>query len=68
MMLAYVTGAAGFVGSHLTDRLIRDGYRVVDEDFVVHPDEIWRDRLQARRSEIEIELHAAEEIEDSRVA
>ncbi|MEN9217746.1 MAG: SDR family oxidoreductase [Gloeomargarita sp. DG_2_bins_126] len=27
-----LTGAAGFVGSHLTDRLVRDGYRVLAVD------------------------------------
>lgn len=29
---ALVTGAAGFIGSHLTDRLLRDGFRVIGLD------------------------------------
>lgn len=31
-MKAVVTGAAGFIGSHLTERLLRDGYTVVGID------------------------------------
>ncbi len=30
--LCVVTGAAGFIGSHLSERLVRDGYRVVGVD------------------------------------
>ncbi len=30
--VAVVTGAAGFLGSHLTDRLLADGYRVIGID------------------------------------
>ena len=33
-----VTGAAGFLGSHLTDRLLADGYRVVGIDNLVTGD------------------------------
>ncbi|NED56365.1 NAD-dependent epimerase/dehydratase family protein, partial [Micromonospora aurantiaca] len=31
-MLALVTGAAGFIGSHLTDRLVADGHEVIGVD------------------------------------
>ncbi len=32
MIKALVTGCAGFIGSHLTDRLLADGYEVVGID------------------------------------
>ena len=38
-MLAYVTGAAGFVGSHLADRFVRDGWNVVAIDNLATGDE-----------------------------
>ena len=38
-MLAFVTGAAGFVASHLTDRLLRDGWTVTGIDNLATGDE-----------------------------
>ncbi len=38
-MLAFVTGAAGFIGSHLADRLLRDGWDVVGIDNLSTGDE-----------------------------
>ncbi|HYW53861.1 MAG TPA: NAD-dependent epimerase/dehydratase family protein [Dongiaceae bacterium] len=38
-MLALVTGAAGFVASHLTDRLLRDGWTVTGIDNLATGDE-----------------------------
>ena len=35
MMRVVVTGAAGFLGSHLTDRLLRDGHEVIGIDNIV---------------------------------
>ena len=31
-MLAVVTGGAGFIGSHLCERLVSDGYQVISLD------------------------------------
>jgi len=36
---AIVTGAAGFIGSHLAERLLADGHRVVGVDALRRPDE-----------------------------
>ena len=38
-MLAYVTGAAGFLGSHVVDRLLRDGWKVAGVDNLATGDE-----------------------------
>ena len=35
-MKAFVTGAAGFIGSHLSERLIEAGATVVDQDGTTH--------------------------------
>ncbi|MEA2689107.1 MAG: dTDP-glucose 4,6-dehydratase [Candidatus Eremiobacteraeota bacterium] len=48
-MLAYVTGAAGFLGSHLCDRLLGDGWNVVGIDNFATGDE--RNLDSARASE-----------------
>ncbi len=45
-VLAYVTGAAGFIGSHLCDRLLRDGWDVVGIDNLATGD--WRNLDGAR--------------------
>jgi nucleoside-diphosphate-sugar epimerase len=38
-VIAYLTGAAGFIGSHLADRLVRDGWSVVGVDNLATGDE-----------------------------
>ena len=38
-MRAIVTGGAGFIGSHIVDRLVKDGYEVFvidDESAITH--------------------------------
>jgi UDP-glucuronate 4-epimerase len=44
-MKAVVTGAAGFIGSHLTERLLRDGWSVVGIDSF---DEFYAPRIKRR--------------------
>jgi nucleoside-diphosphate-sugar epimerase len=41
-MRAVVTGAAGFIGSHLSERLLREGYDVVGIDALTDYYDVWR--------------------------
>ena len=45
-MRLVVTGAAGFLGSHLTDRLLRDGHEVIGIDNLITGDLANLDHLQ----------------------
>ncbi len=56
-MKALVTGYAGFIGSHLTERLLREGYEVIGIDcFTDYPSHIthYRSRITHYRSQIVI--------------
>jgi dTDP-glucose 4,6-dehydratase len=46
MKTAVVTGGAGFLGSHLTDRLLKEGYRVVGVDNFVTGNKANLDHLK----------------------
>src|SRR5690242_8432981 len=52
-----VTGAAGFIGSHATERLIDQGYRVVGVDnFSDFYDRAWKEmNLKSIKGEIDVE-------------
>jgi nucleoside-diphosphate-sugar epimerase len=57
-MTCLVTGAAGFIGSHLCERLIRDGHRVrgVDAFITYYPRAIKEQNLTWLRSQSSFEL------------
>lgn len=61
-----VTGGAGFIGSHLVERLARDGYRVVSLDSFdpYYPASLKRDNLQDALSADHVSLVKAD-IRDS---
>src|SRR5262245_61251479 len=65
-MECLVTGAAGFIGSHLCERLIKDGHRVVGIDSFTpyYPREVKERNLQRLRGERWFELHEFDLAED----
>jgi nucleoside-diphosphate-sugar epimerase len=61
-MKCLVTGAAGFIGSHLCERLLRDGHSVVGVDAFVpyYPRPVKEANLAAARANRSFELIAAD--------
>ena len=57
-MRALVTGVAGFIGSHLADRLLRDGYEVtgIDAFLDYYPRPLKEDNLAAAREHASFRL------------
>lgn len=58
-MKCLVTGAAGFIGSHLCERLVADGYQVVGVDAFVpyYPAELKRNNLASLMDDDAFEFH-----------
>lgn len=58
-MKCLVTGAAGFVGSHLCERLLHDGHSVIGIDGFIpyYPRALKEQNLVAARSHAELEFH-----------
>lgn len=64
-MQVVVTGAAGFIGSHLAERLARDGHHVVGIDnFAPFYDRSQKRRNAERLANLGITIHAADLVTD----
>jgi nucleoside-diphosphate-sugar epimerase len=65
-MECLVTGAAGFIGSHLAERLIKDGHRVVGIDSFTpyYPRDVKERNLQRLRGQRWFELHELDLADD----
>jgi nucleoside-diphosphate-sugar epimerase len=61
-MRCLVTGAAGFIGSHLCERLLRDGHQVVGLDAFIpyYPRPLKEANLQPARGNAAFAFHAAD--------
>lgn len=63
-----ITGGAGFVGSHLADRLLREGYRVRVLDNLteqVHGDNGWPDYLNEKVERISADVRDADKVAEA---
>jgi nucleoside-diphosphate-sugar epimerase len=65
-MECLVTGAAGFIGSYLAERLIKDGHRVIGVDSFTpyYPRDVKERNLQRLRGQRWFELHELDLAED----
>ena len=55
-----ITGAAGFIGSHLADRLAKDNQLVLVDDFSIG----MRENLKQLEGESRVEIVAADAVRD----
>ena len=60
-MKVIVTGASGFIGSHLVERLLADGHHVTALDFVVS------DFMKAFKKEKKLKVHVLDLAEEKAV-
>jgi len=64
-MKVLVTGVAGFIGSHLAERLIREGHKVIGVDCFTdyYPREIKESNIKKMRGDNAFEFHDADILE-----
>jgi nucleoside-diphosphate-sugar epimerase len=59
-----VTGAAGFIGSHIADRLLRDGHRVLAVDNLLTGNQANLDHLRALNADFDFHQVSITELDD----
>ena len=65
MKRAIVTGAAGFIGSHLVDRLLEDGYKVIGIDNLLTGNKLNLENAKLN-NDFEFKLHdVSEDLNDN---